>query len=493
MESLQRRATSTWSFSIRTTLMVLHQATSVIYADSPRSTMSETLPGSFEEPDFTFSRPSVVLLCPSAMKFADPSTQHRVDLNVNDRLGVLNSDLIKRYCQLNPVLVPMIRYIKSWAKPLGLNSPSPVLGRPVTFSSYALVIMTIALLQHRRLLPNLQEGLPPLEPGKLKGTFWLRRPRIICCDVRYNMAEGWTPPEDVPVHLLMKDWFNFWGHEFDYDEEMISIRQGGRLVPSPLASESFNGVFWNIDPFIRSKNITSNIARGSLTRFVSECRYSASRKEFEEGSLPSPKGSARDERSSELHGLKFPAATRDAERILVNDDEFPPDWTRNTLASSPELLARRLSGPATADDVEGEKPPKSSFPADPRHGIASLKRMRKAQTIEKRSVIKSQWLPVEEDELPFAWNGAPPRSIPPANPANPGVLKKDPPLRPQRSPPDISDLNCPVPTPSSESQVFDHDPTLRFDEFGRSMAPEPPLRPPPQVPEEDQVGFGLRR
>ncbi|KAJ7472262.1 hypothetical protein B0H11DRAFT_1729327 [Mycena galericulata] len=186
--------------------------------------------------------------------FQDPQTGHLCDINVNDRLGMLNSDLIRRYCELNPVLVDMVLYIKKWAKPLGLNAPSSRQRGPVTFSSYALVMMTIGFLQHRGLLPNLQEALPPLNAGQLKGTFWLRQPTILRCDVRYNQATGWTPPEDVPVHQLMHDWFNFWATEFDYDAEMISIRQGGRIsrstVPEPM---EFRGFLWNIDPFIRTK------------------------------------------------------------------------------------------------------------------------------------------------------------------------------------------------------------------------------------------------
>lgn len=108
--------------------------------------------------------PLVLLFCPlliyaPSVKFMDNRTGHRVDLNINDRLGVLNSDLIKRYCELNPVLVPMIQYVKLWAKPLGLNSPSRnQLNKPMTFSSYALVMMTIGFLQVGLVLPVLQCG-----------------------------------------------------------------------------------------------------------------------------------------------------------------------------------------------------------------------------------------------------------------------------------------------------------------------------------------------
>ncbi len=69
------------------------------------------------------------------------------DLNINDRLGLHNSDMVNRYCDLSPLLRPMVRVIKKWAKPLKLNSPSIRSGGRVTFSSYALTLITIAFLQ----------------------------------------------------------------------------------------------------------------------------------------------------------------------------------------------------------------------------------------------------------------------------------------------------------------------------------------------------------
>ncbi|KAJ6567718.1 hypothetical protein DFH09DRAFT_918693 [Mycena vulgaris] len=186
----------------------------------------------------------------------DTRTGHSCDLNINDRLGLLNSDLIKRYCELNPVLTDMLKYIKKWAKPLGLNSPSADKKGPITFSSYALVMMTIGFLQagSSYLIPSPRTDCRRSTPGTLDGTFWLHKPRIIRCDARYNRAEDWSPPEYVPVHELMRDWFKFWGGEFNFEEETISIRHGGRILRSSLEEGAeYRGILWNIDPFIQSK------------------------------------------------------------------------------------------------------------------------------------------------------------------------------------------------------------------------------------------------
>ena len=83
------------------------------------------------------------------VKFRDPQSGLDCDINVNDRLGLINSSMIKEYCDAHPFVRPLLRAIKEWAKPLGLNYPSPVRGSPISFSSYALTLMTISFLQVR--------------------------------------------------------------------------------------------------------------------------------------------------------------------------------------------------------------------------------------------------------------------------------------------------------------------------------------------------------
>ena len=80
------------------------------------------------------------------VKFKDPNTDIQCDLNINDQLGFINTSLIRHYCDILPMLRPLLLAIKRWARPLGYNSPASA---PVTFSSYTLAIMTIGLLQVR--------------------------------------------------------------------------------------------------------------------------------------------------------------------------------------------------------------------------------------------------------------------------------------------------------------------------------------------------------
>ena len=83
------------------------------------------------------------------------------DMQVNERLGLYNSLLLREYCSILPhgTMRDMVRLIvKVWAKPRGFNSPSPgtskkgavhdrIPNRGITFSSYALTLMCISYFQ----------------------------------------------------------------------------------------------------------------------------------------------------------------------------------------------------------------------------------------------------------------------------------------------------------------------------------------------------------
>lgn len=80
------------------------------------------------------------------VKLTDPASGLHIDINVNERLGLMNTDLIKTYCDIVPSLRCLISAIKKWARPRALNQPSAP-EAPRTFNSYALVLMTIGWLQ----------------------------------------------------------------------------------------------------------------------------------------------------------------------------------------------------------------------------------------------------------------------------------------------------------------------------------------------------------
>jgi len=197
------------------------------------------------------------------VKFQDLNTGIQCDLNVNDQLGSINTSLIRHYCDILPVLRPLLLAIKRWARPLGYNNPSGALGTPVTFSSYALTIMTIGLLQTRGLLPNLQEG-DDFPEGKV---FWLRtkgRERIRC-DGRWKKFPRWRPSRTVEVEEALQDWFQYWGHEHDYRKTLLSVRWGG-VVPREVPCNLEQSGSLRDGPFSGFKPPDSRLEKGGARK-----------------------------------------------------------------------------------------------------------------------------------------------------------------------------------------------------------------------------------
>ncbi|KAF9234327.1 hypothetical protein BU15DRAFT_79150 [Melanogaster broomeanus] len=166
------------------------------------------------------------------VKLLDQQHQISIDINVNNRLGLFSSYMLRTYCDLLPGLRSMIAAIKLWAHPHRLNRPSPERGHPTTFGTYALTLMTLGWLQSRGLAPNLQVGLGVLtkQPG---AAFWIRASSTgknsnrVLCDVRFRTAtiDEVRPPLDLRATML--DWFHFWGYEYKFKDTMLDIKNGG--------------------------------------------------------------------------------------------------------------------------------------------------------------------------------------------------------------------------------------------------------------------------
>ncbi|KAG0695844.1 hypothetical protein DFH29DRAFT_953669 [Suillus ampliporus] len=237
------------------------------------------------------------------VKFIDPVSGLHIDINVNERLGLLNTGLIKTYCDVVPSLRYLVSAIKKWARPRALNQPSASEGLR-TFNSYALVLMTIAWLQTIGSAPKLQADLQPLEPSE--HIFWMRPPnslKRIPCDVRYCQPTTWVAPPMGALDNVVEQWFRFWAH-FQFSSHVIDIKRGGVFPRIPhfeeaaepdrvsrdSRSETRNN--WSaflgpdvdsttmlerysisvVDPFIRSKNVTKGINAEALHMFHVECK-----------------------------------------------------------------------------------------------------------------------------------------------------------------------------------------------------------------------------
>ncbi|PFH51657.1 hypothetical protein AMATHDRAFT_58801 [Amanita thiersii Skay4041] len=245
------------------------------------------------------------------VKFTDPKTRLQCDINVNDRLGLMNTELIKQYFQLHPLLQPMVALVKLWAKPLGLNNPSKP-NTTTTFNSYALALMIIGFMQMKQLLPNLQAHLPPAK-GMESELVWSRKPAVLC-DVRFHRPEDHQAVQETELPSLARAWFYYWGFQHQYGTQMTSIRHGGIVSrPAPclkwsdsnptgqipdigtpayecteieLEASEINDKWAQdpicvVDPFIRTKNVAGSVGKRSVRLFQRSCQEAALRGLFE--------------------------------------------------------------------------------------------------------------------------------------------------------------------------------------------------------------------
>ncbi|KAJ3756139.1 hypothetical protein EV360DRAFT_48491, partial [Lentinula raphanica] len=155
------------------------------------------------------------------VKFYDPITNLNGDINPNERFGLYNSRMIKQYCNHQPLLRPMLAFIKSWAKPRGLNKPG-ISDGPPTFSSYAFAVMTIAYLQVSpifcvcmmlavtkgsqsiNLVPNLQA----IDESLIDPTLVFHRKNKACStQFRYIRHGEWLPPAELSLQEALYGWF----------------------------------------------------------------------------------------------------------------------------------------------------------------------------------------------------------------------------------------------------------------------------------------------
>ena len=86
------------------------------------------------------------------VKFIDSQSMIPVDISVNNSLSVYNTELLRRYCDVDPRVKPFILAIKYWARNRGVCEPTSG-----TFSSYAWTLIAINALQTMQepVIPNL--------------------------------------------------------------------------------------------------------------------------------------------------------------------------------------------------------------------------------------------------------------------------------------------------------------------------------------------------
>lgn len=180
------------------------------------------------------------------VKIWDPELKLACDMNVNNTLALENTRMIRTYVEVDERVRPLAMCVKHWTKRRILNDAA--LGG--TLSSYTWICLIINFLQTRNppVLPSLQA-----RPHKKRAT---PDGLVYSFDDDLETLTQFGRKNKETVGELFFEFFRYYGHEIDYEKNVISVREG-KLV-------SKEGKGWHLsvnnrlcveEPFNTSRNL----------------------------------------------------------------------------------------------------------------------------------------------------------------------------------------------------------------------------------------------
>ncbi|KAK9460286.1 uncharacterized protein V1516DRAFT_685960 [Lipomyces oligophaga] len=186
------------------------------------------------------------------VKIWDPEYEFSCDMNLNNTLALENTRLIKSYVQSDPRVRPLAMVIKRWAKQRELNDAAG----GGTLSSYSWICLIINFLQLRKpaVLPVLHKiGSDVRKPKIVNGT------DISFCD-DLTLCAGFGDNNEESLGELLFAFFRWYAYEFDYDMDVVSVRQGRLLSKAEKGWDTLqNNRFCIEEPLFMSRNLGNTV------------------------------------------------------------------------------------------------------------------------------------------------------------------------------------------------------------------------------------------
>ncbi|EXJ62684.1 hypothetical protein A1O7_03122 [Cladophialophora yegresii CBS 114405] len=192
------------------------------------------------------------------VKIWDPELQVACDINVNNPLALENTQMVRAYVSIDSRVRPLAMIIKYWAKRRILNDAA--LGG--TLSSYTWICLALNFLQTRDppILPTLQQQ-PNLQPKEVAGV-------NVSFDRDIDAYKDYGNRNKTSLGELLFHFFRYYGHELDFEQNVVSVRLGRCLSKTEKA--------WHLlqdnrlcveEPFNLSRNL-ANTADDTSTRGI---------------------------------------------------------------------------------------------------------------------------------------------------------------------------------------------------------------------------------
>ncbi|PWY72914.1 hypothetical protein BO70DRAFT_297392 [Aspergillus heteromorphus CBS 117.55] len=154
------------------------------------------------------------------VKIWDPELCLACDMNVNNTMALENTRMVRTYVELDERVRPLAMLVKHWTKRRILNDA----GGGGTLSSYTWICLIINFLQTRNppILPSLQA-----RPHKKR----LTADGIVCSfDDDLDSLVGCGKKNKQSLGELFFQFFRYYGHELDYENHVVSVREGKLLT-----------------------------------------------------------------------------------------------------------------------------------------------------------------------------------------------------------------------------------------------------------------------
>ncbi|ESZ96360.1 hypothetical protein SBOR_3256 [Sclerotinia borealis F-4128] len=180
------------------------------------------------------------------VKIFDPDLKLFCDMNVNNTLALENTRMIKTYIEIDPRVRPLAMIIKHWTKSRVINDAA--FGG--TLSSYTWICMIINFLQSREppVLPALHQRPHLKMPTKDGGE------SSFADDI--DALKEFGEKNKSTLGELLFQFFRFYGHEFNYDKQVVSVRNGKQISKQEKGwSISTNNMLCVEEPFNVGRNL----------------------------------------------------------------------------------------------------------------------------------------------------------------------------------------------------------------------------------------------
>jgi len=175
--------------------------------------------------------------------------QLEVDVSYQNAKALRNTQFLKAYAMMDPMVKDLVVWVKSWAKSAGVCGAAHRNWADRNLSSYALTCMALYYLQVH---PDLKMTRLPIKAFPLHGVREDAH-RASVDDVK------WSPRSRVHARELIKGFLQFYKSEFGWGYEVVSVRRGRR---SSSDHEAYSALSYGHkrrlhieDPFEHSRNL----------------------------------------------------------------------------------------------------------------------------------------------------------------------------------------------------------------------------------------------